>query len=277
VHMYHDTTKELPPSRMWDGGFTWAGVILPYIEQANVGDLADFTRDFADQPIEVRETPVETFLCPSRSHDRPVNYLRGEVIPDVTTPSGGQVTGGGQTIGIRGDYACISSTFRSGNGGFDHAFDGAIVLPHLQSGNRFRARTSLAKITDGTSNTFMLGENSYWMSARASIYDGNDNPGAILGRGSQERIRAALPSGGRGVNFSNREGGSIAKSRFETGGNDCDPGAGCPTWFGSDHTAVINVTLADGSTLSGNKDIDLAIRENFVTREAGEIVSTDQL
>lgn len=277
VHLHHDVTNELPPSRMWDGGFTWAGVILPYLEQATVRDLADFTEDFADQAQVVRETQIPPYICPSRSHDQPLNYLRSEVIPDVQTPSGGTVRGGGTTRGIRGDYACVSSTFRSGDGNFDHAFDGAIVLPKLQVGNRYQSRTNLSKITDGTSNTFMVGENSYWMSARASIYDGNDNPGAILGLGALERVKAALPSGGRGINFNNREGGSVAQTPFQYPGTGCESGAGCHVWIGGDHTSVINFTMCDGSSRAVSKDTDLAVLEMFVTRNAGELANADEL
>ena len=43
-HMYHDSTNELPPSRMKERFFTWAGVILPYMEEAAIHDSADFTR-----------------------------------------------------------------------------------------------------------------------------------------------------------------------------------------------------------------------------------------
>ncbi|QDU89770.1 hypothetical protein Pla175_31650 [Pirellulimonas nuda] len=278
VHMHHDTALELPPSRMWDGGFTWAGVVLPYLEEAAIRDLADFQKDFKDQVAAVRETPVTPYLCPSRSHDSPLNYLRSEVMAEVKTPSGGEVKGGGTTRGIRGDYACISSTFRSGDGGFDHVFDGAIILPKKRSGNRYDSRTTLTKITDGTSKTFMVGENSYWMSARASIYDGNDNPGAILGLGSLERVKAALPGGGRGVDFNKREGGSIGQSPFQYPGTGCESGtSSCHVWFGGDHPGVINVTLCDGSSLAVAKDTDLAVIENFVTRAGGELTSTDDL
>ncbi len=277
THMYHDTTKELPPSRMWDGGFTWAGVVLPYIEEATIRDNADFTKSFGSQPDLVKLTPISTFLCPSRTHDQPTNYLRTEVIPDIVTSTGGAVKGGGTVRGVRGDYACISSTFRSGSGGFDHVFDGAIVLPKLDAGSRFTSRTTLAKITDGTSNTFLIGENSYWMAARASIYDGGDNPGAILGLGSLDRIKAQLPSDGRGVNFTSREGGSIAQSEREYPGHGCDSGAGCNVWFGGPHTSVINVTLVDGSSRAVKKDVALEVIEQFVTRAGGEVASLDEL
>src|SRR5713226_7175888 len=36
VHNYHDSNNGLPPGRLdYDGGVTWAVVILPYIEQDN--------------------------------------------------------------------------------------------------------------------------------------------------------------------------------------------------------------------------------------------------
>ncbi|WP_197529376.1 DUF1559 domain-containing protein [Botrimarina mediterranea] len=277
IHMYHDSTKELPPSRMWDGGFTWAGVVLPYMEEAAISNAADFTRNFRDQPDLVKETVVPTFLCPSRIHEQPLNYLKSEVIPYIQTPTGGAVNGAGSTRGIQGDYACVSSTFRSGNGGFDHVFDGAIILPKSLPGNRFKSRTKLSKIIDGTSKTLMVGENSYWLAARVSIYDGLDNPGAILGLGALSRVKSALPDGGRGVDFSRREGGSVSQVPKQYPGEGCESGAGCNAWFGGDHPGVLITTLCDGSTRTIQKDADLAILECFVTRAGEETYSLEDL
>jgi hypothetical protein len=151
--------------------------------------------------------------------------------------------GGGDPIGLRGDYACVSSTFRSAStASLDEYFDGSIVLPERQSSGRYRSRTNFAKITDGLSKTFLVAENSYWMAARASIYDGDDNPGAILGLASLERVRAALPADGRGINFQNRQGGGIALDPRQI-----QDSAGRPCWFGGDHSNVLNVVMGDGS------------------------------
>lgn len=277
VHMYHDTTNELPPSRMWDGGFTWAGVVLPYIEEASIRNSADFTKNFSAQPDIVKNTVVTTFLCPSRIHEQPLNYTNAEVIPYIQTSTGGTVNGAGTTRGIQGDYACVSSTFRSGDGGFDHVFDGAIILPKILPGNAFKSRTKLSKIIDGTSKTLMVGENSYWLAARVSIYDGRDNPGAILGMGSLDRVKSALPDGGRGVNFNRREGGSVSQTPREYPGQGCESGAGCNVWFGGDHPGVFNTTLCDGSTRSIKKDADLTVLEDFVTRAGEETAGFDSL
>jgi len=277
VHMYHDSTKELPPSRMKDRFFTWAGVILPYMEEAAIHDSADFTKTFAAQPDIVKQTVVTTFICPSRLHEQPLNYIGSEVIPHIQTSTGGAVNGSGTTRGIQGDYACVSSTFRSGAGTFDYAFDGAIILPKELPGNRFQSRTKLSKIVDGTSKTLMVGENSYWLSARVSIYDGDNNPGAILGLGSLERVKSSLPDGGRGVNFSQREGGSVSQTPRQYPGKGCESGAGCNVWFGGDHPGVLITTLCDGSTRSIKKEADLAILENLVTRAGEESTGFEDL
>jgi prepilin-type N-terminal cleavage/methylation domain-containing protein len=280
IHNYHDSKKALPPSRIKDGCFTWAGLILPYIEGNNIAALANYTATFAAQPDAVKKTPVDIFICPSRSRESPLSYINGEVIPGVVHRStGAAVTGAGPEAnrGIQGDYACISSTFRSGDGTFDADFDGAIILPYDLGGNKFKSRTSFRNITDGLSKTFMVGENSKWMASRTSIYDGLNNPGAILGTGSVARVKAALPDGGRGANFTKREGGSVAQTAFEYPGTGCETGAGCHVWFGSDHTSVINVTQCDGSGRAISKSTDLAIIENFVTLRGDEVIDIDSL
>jgi prepilin-type N-terminal cleavage/methylation domain-containing protein len=280
IHNYHDSKKELPPSRIKDGYFTWAGLILPHIESNTIAALADLTATFAAQPDAVKKTTVDMFLCPSRAREQKLNYISGEIIPGVLHRTTGAVqTGAGPEAnrGIQGDYACISSTFRSGDGTFDGDFDGAIILPYALDGNKFKSRTSFKNITDGLSKTFMVGENSYWMASRTSIYDGLNNPGAILGLGSVERVKAALPDGGRGANFTKREGGSVAQGQNEYPGTGCETGAGCNVWFGSDHSSVINVTLCDGSGRAISKTTDLAIIETYVTRRGDEVTDLNSL
>jgi prepilin-type N-terminal cleavage/methylation domain-containing protein len=267
IHNLHDSKKELPPSRIADGYLTWAGVILDYIEEGNLALHVDLGLPFDQQPLVFRNTPVAVYRCPSRSHDSPLSVLRGQLIPDLA------VTGGGDPVGIRGDYACVSSTFRSSaTSSLDEYFDGSIILPERHTSGRFRSRTNFSKIVDGLSKTFLVAENSYWMSARASIYDGDDNPGAILGLASLERVKAALPADGRGINFQQRQGGGIALTPLEN--QDAD---GRPCWFGGDHTNVLNVVMGDGSGRSISKDTDLVILENFVTRRGGEVTDIGEL
>jgi hypothetical protein len=212
------------------------------------------------------------YRCPSRSHDSHLSILRGQPIPNLP------VLGGGDPVGVRGDYACVSSTFRSEvTASLDEYFDGSIILPERQTSGLYRSRTNFSRITDGLSKTFLVAENSYWMSARASIYDGDDNPGAILGRALVEYMRTVVP---RGVNFAGAQGGGIARSPQEyqvpivTSNNAT---RNWPAWFGGDHPNILTVVLGDGSGRSISKDTELAILENFVTRRGGEVTQIEDL
>jgi prepilin-type N-terminal cleavage/methylation domain-containing protein len=250
VHNMHDARGELPPSRIVDGWLTWAALILPYIEQSAIGQQVIPNALYDDQPEIVRSTPVSTYICPSRSHD--------------TFNANGN---NDQYIGVVGDYACVSSTwFAIGDAGI--YFDGAIIVPeNIDDGDGnprttdWKSRTSFKTITDGLSNTLIISENSYWMSHRFSIYDGDDNPGAILG--TSDLIAKSLP---RGVRVSNIQGGRIATSPQDTG-----------AWVGSDHPQIMNVIRGDASGTSVNKDVDLTVIEMFVTRAGEEVVSFDDL
>jgi prepilin-type N-terminal cleavage/methylation domain-containing protein len=246
IHNLHDTKKELPPSRIADQYLTWAGIILNYIEEGNIAQHVDLALQFHQQPDFLRLTPIAMYRCPSRSHDSHLSILRGQPIPDLP------VLGGGDPVGIRGDYACVSSTFRSAA--------------------RFRSRTNFSKIIDGLSKTFLVAENSYWMAARASIYDGDDNPGAILGVASLDRVKAALPDSGRGINFQQREGGGIALEARQYRDSD-----GRPCWFGGDHPNVLTVVLGDGSGRAISKETELVVLENFVTRRGNEVTQVEDL
>jgi prepilin-type N-terminal cleavage/methylation domain-containing protein len=282
-HGYHDGKKKFPPSRFADRRLTWAGLILPFIEEVNLADLVDENKNYDDaQHQKLRETVVPTYICPSRGHDKLFTYTNSpsEEIPNVYLADNVQAYGGGAPSGPRGDYACVSSTFRSGGtSSLDGYFDGAIILPDrpLPSGGVQKQIVTIAKIIDGTSKTLMVAENSYWFSARVSIYDGDDNPGAILGLALKEYIRTVVP---RGINFTQTEGGLIASSPFEgevrlTTIEETDKKY--KNWFGGDHTGVINVTLCDGSSRAIKKDTSIEILHKFVTRAGEEVAAIEEL
>ena len=267
LHNLHDVRNELPPSRIFgdapdgtrfDGFLTWAAVILPYIEQSNIGQHIIVNGRFDAQPDIVKQSPVPTFICPSRDHD--------SLISDRL---------GGGSIGPRGDYAGVASTWFAS--GFGQYYDGSIILPDIVDDGdgdndtvEWRSRTSFKRITDGLSNTFLVAENSYWMSWRASIYDGDDNPGAIWGTGDPQRVSALFP----------RESGIQPPSDIQDGptaqGETLDP-PDAGSWVGSAHPQIMHVVLADSSGRAISKSTDLLIIENYVTREGGELPTPEEL
>ncbi len=246
VHNYHDVKKELPPSRIVDLMLTWAGVILPYIEQVNLDDQIDTFKSFDRQLEVVRTTPVDIFLCPSRTHD--------ELL----------VTRGG-VEGIKGDFVAMTSTFAlAGEAGryFDGAFIYGTSYPNHPNNSRivlksWKSNTSFRKITDGLSNTIFVSEASFGLSESVSIYDGDDNAGGVLGDENYpavSELNIQRPYIGRAF--------PIANSREETG-----------SWIGSEHPGIVHMIMGDGSGKAVNKDTDILVLEAMVTRAGEEMIN----
>ena len=252
VHNFHDARTELPPSRIGDTMLTWAAVILPYVEEYALGDQVDTFRSFDKQPEVVRTTPLDIFLCPSRSHESPWVTLGG-------------------VEGIKGDFVSMSSTFFMG-GGFGRYFDGAFVFGESDPPNggvnvvlsSWKSRTNFRRIKDGLSKTIFVSEGSFWMSERASIYDGDDNPGGILGDENYPGIKG----------YVNPVNGARADIPPSTG--RAHPIANSPedsaVWIGSEHPGIVHVILGDGSGKALNKDTDILVLESMVTRAGGEVI-----
>ncbi|MEO2044953.1 MAG: DUF1559 domain-containing protein [Pirellulales bacterium] len=248
IHQFHDIKKMLPPSRIDDTFLTWAGVILPYIEQVAIGDLIDPLVRFDDQPVEVRETPIELYLCPSRQHE------------DLL------VAAFGSPPGIKGDYVAVTSTW-FGAGVWGRNFDGAFIYGKTFPQNSavktsWKSDTNFRRIEDGLSNTIFIAEGSFWMSERASIYDGDDNPGGILGDGEYPAIPDFIAPSGASVSVPARPGRAhpIATSPEDEG-----------AWVGSEHPGIVHVVAGDGSGKGLNKETDILVLEALVTRAGAEV------
>lgn len=78
LHNYMDVYTVLPPGGTWPhpvgasgsvgGPFSPQARLLPYLEQANLGNLIDFSKPYGDQPG-VSKTRVAPFVCPSEKED----------------------------------------------------------------------------------------------------------------------------------------------------------------------------------------------------------------
>jgi prepilin-type N-terminal cleavage/methylation domain-containing protein len=170
VHHFHDINLCLPPSRLDKvGGVAWTVLILPYIEQGAFAGRWDTKRWYYDQGTSVadgdaiRAIRVPIFFCPTRrtANTEPVLSIAGDT-PDI--PFSGSRN---HYPGALGDYACsvgndMSADF-NGVGG-----NGAMVLakqPTVYSVNSapprlapWKSQTQFSTITDGLSNTLMIGE-----------------------------------------------------------------------------------------------------------------------
>ncbi len=243
VHQYHDLRKELPPSRIRDRFLTWAGLLLPYLEQANL--QADPLKSYPTQTDKLKFTPLPIYLCPSRQHEEPF----------TTSEEGEQ--------GVKGDYVAISSTFTI-DGDQGENFDGAMMYGRfkvLDDGTdpndnliSYRSVTDFSKLTDGLSNTFLITECSLWAANRACIYDGDAQPGGILG---DDQYPTPFHD-------------QTSKHEFFTVSQYEGDGA---NWVGGPHPGVFVATLADGSSHAILKEADVEVLEHLVTRDGKEVAS----
>jgi len=157
VHNYHDTLKCLPLN-INPNCFSWAAAILPFAEQQNLRDLIDLAeKAYTQDNIKVGKSKIPMYVCPTE----PNNMIIGNHTLEE----------------YDFNYALVGSG--SGDLALNHygAFKGInFDLVDYQSkkwddecGCIIKSKTlGLEAITDGTSNTMMIGETSYY--ARENEY-----------------------------------------------------------------------------------------------------------
>jgi prepilin-type N-terminal cleavage/methylation domain-containing protein/prepilin-type processing-associated H-X9-DG protein len=164
---YEDTFQKLPGGV---GAFgccwgTWQVRVLPYIEQAALariyvnsdGNDATGPRYRVAPNLTVTQARIKSWTCPSdipnapnggiTSHNYGVNYGNTSFYQEP-------IVSGGVTIPFLG------APFTAYKGGLATGDDGPVNASQAQGWTRFYGiPVRLAEITDGTSNTLMLGEN----------------------------------------------------------------------------------------------------------------------
>jgi prepilin-type N-terminal cleavage/methylation domain-containing protein len=187
IHNYHDAYNSLPPDRIANDWPTWAVLILPYLEQDPAYQRWDITRRYAEQPgINGNPLPVDVpaYFCPSRrspgQFSATYNFATGAG-PTLTAPAGGigdyaSVSGDGNNDGamrVSHPYGIVAGAPVNGTGPFNNSGPGAVIT-------RFTSQTAFKHITDGTSNTALVGEkyirpkSFQGKGEDRSIYDGNN-------------------------------------------------------------------------------------------------------
>ncbi|MDY3562224.1 DUF1559 domain-containing protein [Gemmata sp. JC673] len=146
-HNYHDSNMQLPPAAMGDKYASHFVLILPYIEQNNLYNKfnvsLEMTSGANNTQLLANESVVNTFLCPS---------IR----------SGNAMT----TLGPAVDYVATGNRDQSNDcdrlDGNPEQHWGMLIYPSdpLPGTGRtgLKSRTSFASVTDGLSNTTLLGE-----------------------------------------------------------------------------------------------------------------------
>jgi len=178
LHMYHDNVGALPPA--YPGGFElhldgkrwgWGTFLLPYLEQASLYRQLEpshrglFHIVFDDQRRELLQTPVATYLCPSDSSDPLADRNH-----DFTGPSSGALSKFFHLNHL--GFRAATSNYVASFGSSWRPFYGIWSEDELKGNGVMGCNTALtfARIIDGTSQTFAVGERSF--ANHASVWCG---------------------------------------------------------------------------------------------------------
>jgi prepilin-type N-terminal cleavage/methylation domain-containing protein/prepilin-type processing-associated H-X9-DG protein len=243
LHAYHDVYRAFPP-----GGSTFAGTagnsfhvyILPFIEQEALYHRFNLNQTYnagnlTSGNMSNRNLVPQVYLCPSQSvrigfgadTDWSVVHYVGNMGPHGTNPE----------TGAPYDWRANASQ----NG---YALQGV-----LGAGTK----VALTDITDGTSNTLLVGELSWGTPSNPVPYRG-------WNRGCGNDTSSYGCIGCRNVAYSINNPASL------NGGNDLA--------FGSLHTGGANFVFCDGAVHFLSENTDLGVLMSTASRNGGEVMVT---
>jgi prepilin-type N-terminal cleavage/methylation domain-containing protein/prepilin-type processing-associated H-X9-DG protein len=277
----HESANRLLPSAGWgwqwsgdpDRGFGkeqpggWLFNILPYIEQEPLRNLGVGGSD----PGRTRtaETVVSGFYCPSRRAalaypaGQPPSYLN--IHPtlqgrcDYAGSAGGanfSPTGRGANSLPEGD-GWSESTWISKFGGHVGNSTGVILR---------RGLCDMAKITDGTSNTYLAGEFCLNPDGYVTGQDGGDQGWASGYDGSIVRFTAYVSTA---PNATTPPQETLSGSGLYCIPKQDQPGTGSYYNFGSAHSGSFHMAFCDGSVNAISYSIDPEIHRRLGNRSDG--------
>ena len=280
-----------------NNGFTWRVLILPQLEQNAIYSALNFSIKETDEPtaagvIGPQATAwysrINAFVCPSDGGNTsifPANVPTGiyPMYPAPSNPSGGTTGVWGVNYHMsHGDNYTIGNLSNVGSNPWESAC-GSTVYPQIgfagfwgttydcmittaTGGGQMRGfsdyRTggyaTIASVTDGTSNTILLGEDLPAQDANAEMWTAT---GASLG--------VTIP-----MNWNTKR--SVCTDGSTYGTNDL----GCrfsyaAHGFKSQHPGGVNFTFADGSVRFLKSTINRVTYAGLGSRAGGEVISAD--
>ena len=279
MHNYLDVYTCFPPGGTWPhpvgasgsvgGPFSPQARLLPYLEQANLTNLIDFSRPYGDQP-DVSKVRVAPFLCPSEVQDRLTD--NGKHWSFTYAANAGEW------------LIWDAATQKSGSGTFGQ-----------------NSRIAARNITDGTSNTIMFSE----VKAFQPYVRPNANPSStavpndinslpipagmsvrtsahtewVEGKSPQYSFTTTFSPNAK-IPYTDSSGVFYESvdyvSRGEVG-TQVSPTASDAATYGaitsrSYHVGIVNSQLGDGSVRSISENIDLRVWRALGTCAGGEVI-----
>jgi prepilin-type N-terminal cleavage/methylation domain-containing protein len=272
-HLHHDTNKFLPsggwgyrwaPDPDRGNGETqpgsWAYSCLTYMEEGAIHDMGRGITNAADKKTALTtllQTPVAGFYCPSRrTAVATPNTIGATYVPhNANNP----------TVCARSDYAA-NVGFQTGNSVNSALwFDGPASITDAEAGNGFRpnlfktitgvvfqrSEINFRHITDGTGNTYMVGEKWLMPEDYDTGVNASDDQSCWIGD-DLDIHRGTLYQPAQ-----DQPGVDLAASQC----------------FGSAHPGVFQMAMCDASIHTISFDIDLAVHQKLGDRNGNEPAS----
>lgn len=248
---YQDVHNTLPPSRRGPQHATWFALILPYMEQNNLYKQWNLADNYYEQTPAVQNAFVKQYVCPSRRNSAmpSTEYeISSTGIPDSQLHPGTQ-----------GDYACNGGQYAHSPIVDNPLCRGAMCYANYQVNGSDQvtssdSRTALKDITDGTSNTFLIGEKH---SVRARW-----GQSGMWGEG-------AIWNGDYPRNFARIAGPPLWN--LGQGPNDATGPFHCK--FGSWHPGICQFLFADGHVVPLANATDMITLQILAVRNDGLVAS----
>jgi len=255
LHTYQDTYQKLPNGSSFDGSYnpttvrqrSWTVLLLPYLEQDNLYRAMNLNLRGLDNAtigssgrtnLQLIQGNLKLALCPSDG-DSTIPKTRTDEAPGV-------ILGLTNYAASMGDHRNASGTGWDFGGGVFYDFGNGSVNGATTRGviSRGNYGASFGEITDGLSNTFIIGEVV---------------PGWCLWQdwGYQSFATTAFT-----INHANR--------LFANGTYGASDAVNCIT-FRSKHTGGANFVFGDGSVKFLTDSIDFVTYRALASRAGGEI------
>ncbi|HEV3256411.1 MAG TPA: DUF1559 domain-containing protein [Gemmataceae bacterium] len=212
-HNYHDSHRSFPPGYVATApypdttpGWGWGAFLLPFLEQSNLYGQIDLSQPL--QKSTIIQTMIPLYLCPS---DTPP--AAAFPITDWTLTTIAMAAPSSYAATVGSDASDVADP--TGNGVFYR-----------------NSRTRIADITDGTSNTVLIGDRAW--SQTHGIWAGAPNGGMTRAGAQNPWPNATAPAAALG----------LAHNNWLNIRTDADGGLDD---FSSNHPAGVNLLFADGS------------------------------
>jgi prepilin-type N-terminal cleavage/methylation domain-containing protein/prepilin-type processing-associated H-X9-DG protein len=249
IHNFEDSHQTLPSSRMGPQHASWFVQILPYAEQTNLYNAWNLSNTYYLQQTTARVAQVGMFYCPTR---RPPMLSTQYEVSSTGLPDSQEYPGS------LGDYAANGGQY-SGPIVDDPLCNGAMCQADSRQVNadqlaETKSRTRLRDMTDGTSNTFLVGEKHV--------------PRSKYGQSGYSWGDGAIFNGDFPRNY-NRLAGF---PRFALGQGPDDLSGPWHCRFGSDHPGVCMFTFSDGHVAVLKSATPMEVLNKLAVRNDGQII-----